>query len=77
VAPCLSWASWAVARWGRQPSTLGPSGPRSRPCAPMPGWVVHVSAPSAAVFVRYALFTGTGMPAIFSMTEPSVDRVVK
>jgi hypothetical protein len=26
---------------------------------------------------RYPLFTGTGVPAIFSFTEPSVDRVVK
>jgi hypothetical protein len=26
---------------------------------------------------RYPLFTGTGMPATFSLTEPSVDRVVK
>jgi hypothetical protein len=26
---------------------------------------------------RYPLFTGTGVPAIFSLTEPGVDRVVK
>jgi hypothetical protein len=32
---------------------------------------------STAIFVRYPLFTSTGMPAIFSLTDPSVDRVVK
>ena len=42
-----------------------------------PIWVEHVSRASTAIFVRYPLFTGTGMPAIFSLTDPSVDRVVK